>query len=215
MNAFLDSIEPDFSDYEEEGEISVEFPKLKVIGIDGRSVRVVIVASGPESVAISHVITSETMSFPIHDTKTCSRVGDVYMIGEDALVILLKPLLFDPSDMFDSFHKLIVLTSINDKTDGLHVISNDHSISIKSTTTPSHGISGMPAHLLTDSIVSGRSNCTVLVNVHTSMRVEVDGIVGLWNALCTEFINNDTTQLRIVNEYKKKYPVNRKFPLYS
>jgi hypothetical protein len=219
MDAFLDSIEPDFSDDEEEGEVVAEISILDLSGKSKPSVKTVIVASGAESVSVSHLVSVNTPTLPIYYKKTSTKVGDLYIVGQEGLLILSKPILFDPKDLFESYDQLVVLASVQDKEDGIHIISSDPKITtaIKSTTDLSQGISGMPAHLLTDSMASGNTNCTIIVNVHTSIRVEVDGIVGLWEILLEHFLQNnqDTTSKKILADFKKKYPVNRKFPLYS
>ena len=221
MDGFLDSCEPEFSDFEDNNNPDLAYPVLRAEGSPLHA-KTVIISAGPETLSVSHLIGPDTVTSMIYlDSRSEKAVGRIHLLADQTVLITLgAPQLFSLHDLVDKYDKLIVLTSMNSTSqNGVYVVGIDNTVKVDSNLSQLPcGLTGMAAHFLTESMIDGQNKCTVIVNVHTSIRVELDGLIDMWQAISRSGLVNDSqpqSEQTIISEFKKKYPVNRKFPLYS
>jgi hypothetical protein len=212
MDHFLDSVEPDFSDSEYDLR-----PQNRLVKLDStspkRSVSRVIVASHPDSIVLDEILVQTgAPSSPI--TSASGPVGTLYYVGNDAVISFNNSVTrFALCDLIDDYTHLVVLASQMYRTNMCAILSTD----AKLTTAPRDlAIDSMAAFLLTEAIKSGKQ-ASAVVNLHTSIRAEFDGLWNLWETISHTILQGwPRIDPRVVaNRFRKECPLNKKIPLYS
>jgi hypothetical protein len=212
MDAFLDSVEPDFSDSECEPSLDTQYVKLQSIA-PKRSVRNLFISAKPESLIIDCILSQLSVEvFRItHAKDTC---GSIAYVGDDAFVILDSPLFrFSVSDIVESYDHLVLLGSQIYRKDVCAILSTVPDLR---SSPRDFVVDGLQAFLLTEAIKIGAKG-SVIMNLHSSIRVEFDSLWALWEKLHECFLQ-DLPKLEPVGfaqTFRRACPINTKVPLYS
>ena len=213
MDSFLDSMEPEFSCSEFDGPAKNRYVTIQS-SAPTKEVNRLVVACRPESILL------EEMCEFVHATShpvTCtdgSLVGSMFYFGEDAILILDDPSLrFSIADIVHDFQRIIVLSSQMYRVNSCVVLSTD----ANQTTAPRDiVVESIQAFLLTEAIKINKQ-ASAIINLHTSIRVEFDGLWRLWETLSSSVLGGfpKVNPADVANRFRRACPLNKKVPLYS
>jgi hypothetical protein len=212
MDTFLDSVQPDFSDSECESVPQNTYVKLQSLA-PSRSVRHLFLSVKPESFLFDCIISQLPVEvFRItQENVTC---GSIAYVGDDAFVILDCPLIrFAVTDIVESCEHLVCLGSQIYRKDMCATLSTVPELN---SSPRDIVVGGLHAFLLTEAIKMG-TKASVIMNFHSSIRVEFDGLWALWERM-HEYFLQDLLKLepsRLAETFRKVCPINKKVPLYS
>ena len=208
MTAYLNSIQPDLSDSDSDQLDESRFLKIRMTGVM-RKVSQLVFCTKPESAVISALLDQHSVG-----TEIIPDIGSISYIGNSAFVLLESTKYrFAISDLVESYEHLIVLTSKHGRSDICSVMSTNPKFNCAK-----RGLSleGLPAFLVTDALKDGKQ-ATALINVHSSIRVEFDGLWALWESLI-KISSSDLPELdmsKTADRFRRDSPLNTKIPLYS
>ena len=192
IDAFLNSVEPPVSDDED---VPCVFQKIQSCKTTS-TVSTVVIACKPLTDRLCPLSPLE------------NKLGSFGVFGSIGFICLDKEIRFDPKDIFGpAVAHIIVLTSLF-ITGGI-----DRCVAIVTETNCSECIIGMPACLMTQSLMKG-VKCTILVAKHPSIHPSAEDAVNLAENL-SPLISLPFSQFEIVKSFNLAAPINRKVPLYS
>lgn len=206
MDHFLDSIEPSISDEENWDQNMQFFPTVTVSG-EIRKVTTAVIATFPESIALSPLIQDRPKSTILNGDAV---IGDVVYTDAHAFLLLREDARFNLAQVVDA-DSVVVISSARSGNDHVSALSERFSTHIPKTQL---AIEGVAADQLTQSMIQSKS-CMVLVNEHTSIRVELDGLFALAQGLAHVLGLPQPDVESVTKEFKRQVPINKKVPLYT
>jgi hypothetical protein len=210
LESFLDSIEAPFSDDDEfnfSSHRAEVFPPQNHVPL---CVRAVVVARTPLSCVFSHLRAQSVVSFSFSK-------GSGFMCENIGYIALDDDVNLDIQRFFSGYSLVVVLHACRGTHGCVRYISSGEFPGNKRMKHIESPIDGMPADILTKSIIRNDAACIVLVNQHQSFRCEADGIISLWQALNEIILVSDNLEIpnMIRNEFRKIVPLHARVPLYS
>lgn len=206
MDQFLDTIELSISD-EEHWDQDMKFFTTVTVSGEIRRVSAAVIATFPDSVALSPFIRDRPKSTILDGDAV---IGDVVYTDTHAFLLLRKDVRFNLAQVVLA-DSVVVLISARSGIDHLSALSERFPTNIQQKQL---AIGGVAADQLTQSMIQNKS-CLVLVNEHTSISVELDGLVALAQELTHVLGLPNPDVESLTKEFKRQVPINKKFPLYT
>jgi hypothetical protein len=208
---YIDSLIPSISDDEDEITVIPSIPTASVLDPFG-PVYTLVVASKPSSCAFAHLYPAEVRSI----TTNGRPIGYAFTVNNDGFIVVENDMKVNLGIIFESFKRVIVLTSRQGPHDGLMFMSSTPRPVAEGTTSLKTAVTGIAARIFTECSSQG-IECSVVVNEHRPIRVELDGIVGLAQVLGKIIgIPVDPRALaEISTNFRKVVPINSRVPLYT
>ena len=209
LDNFLDSVDVFSSDDE-----IVEQPDFHVkvsISTDRLFAETTVVAARPSSITFSYLFDSDE-GIPIICNATKAVIGRVVLFRGIAFVsVNRQQTRFNVSDIVET-SRIIVLHSQQSRSNSI-IMFTSSSLSPGNRPIPTFG--GLAADQYTQCLIRGLE-CTVIINEHTSIQADLDGIMSQWHAL-SKLVPEiaDYSEDRVKQEFKRVFPINKKVPLYT
>ena len=211
IESYIDSLIPSISDDEEELSMSPSIPTASIFEPFG-PVDILVVACKPSSCAFAHLAPADVRSITANERP----IGHAFTVNNNGFIVLEKDTKVDLSKIFDSFNQAIVLTSRQGPCDGLMFMSSSPRSVPDGTSALNSAVTGIAALIFTDCASQG-IECSVVVNEHRSIRVELDGVMGLAHVLgkLIDIPVDPRAITEISTNFRKLVPINARVPLYT
>ena len=213
MDSFLDSYEPDFSDSESNMQSKRRYLEIKS-SAPKRVVNRVVVAVRPESILVEELQILIGAPWFSVECSNGSSVGSMFYFEDDLILCVEDPSVrFSVMNLVDDFKHIVVIGSQMYRDNKCITLSTDPN----QTTAPHDlAVDGIQGFLLTEAI-KARKQGSVILNLHRSIRVELDGLWMLWETLTASALSGfpkmDLTG--VADRFRRVCPLNKKVPLYS
>ena len=206
LDNFLESIDAPFSDDEDSFPVASMKPEVALIH-SKCSVSTVVVAVAPSSAAISGLV--DPVHPVAHISVASKQIGTAFVTDSVGYVSIDANMSFEIASIFVNYNRVIVLHSQQGPSDNILCLSTGV-LPAKELDSP---VTGLPARIMTRCIIDG-VECTILVNQHRSIRVELVGLFDM-HASLSACLNCKPNTESVKTAFKRLVPINTKVPLYT